>query len=301
MRAATRVRPSVDLELNALDNSRVENEGASIQRHQILRGIDRSRPDIAPAAWRLVRAGELYSQVYEFVDVAVSHRTGSHPDVRAPLSDPSDIEVLFNDIWGIPEDDLRNLTLLASETLHHIRVALDYSAYFLVWSDTGRRNTSTKFPLVAKPANWSKERRNSVPGLTQSHSSLIRSVQPFNGVAWSAQLVELSNRDKHRVAVDVVPCYGFSFNPSEMYLDPLGTNDHRGFQVEDVEISFRLSDAVGLDPSDAHLELTSTLHGILVGTVDLVNQILGEVGHELITLRPKSEDTDRSERGEAAP
>jgi hypothetical protein len=260
---------------------------STVHHEELIATLRRDRPDLAPAAWRMVKAAERYRELFDYVDIAVAHRSGDHPSLRAPITDPADVEVTFGNVWGIPEDDTRTLTLLASETLHHVRTALDYCAYYAVWADTGIRNDHTKFPLVTQNKNWRKELANSLPRVTHTHARWIEEVQPFKGVEWSAHLVEMSNRDKHRVAVDVVACYGFNFDLARRYLDPEGDPNHIGYQVEDVTISFRLSDALGSRSKDAHLEVTGTLEGIIHGAANLLNNFLVEAGHNPLTIESR--------------
>jgi hypothetical protein len=137
----------------------------------------------------------------------LSNEWKGHPVVRAPKSAPHELQLSLEDWHWSQMPSARTLTFLASEVLHHARIALDYCAYHVVWLDGGRPREGTKFPLVEDQSRWGKEKRGALPGVTPEHAEWIRDVQPFTGVDWSRKLLELSNRDKHRMAVEVVPIY----------------------------------------------------------------------------------------------
>lgn len=105
--------------------------------------------------------------------------------------------------------------------------------------------------------------KHRMPGITTVHHDWVEEVQPFNGVEWTQVLVDLSNRDKHRFAIDVVPAYTFSYDPSIKWADPEGDPGFVGFQVEEPSLAFLISDTLGPDGSSR--EVTGALSSMLVG------------------------------------
>ena len=246
--------------------------------------LDDGKPNFRPAAWRVIAAGERMSEIQRRIPDLADEWKG-HPNVRAPRDRPDEIEISLVDWHWSQMPTARVLTNLASEVLHHARVALDYCAYHAVWQDGGSARDNTKFPLVTDTNRWGKERRSSLPGLNHEHTKWIRDVQPFENVEWSTNLVTLSNRDKHRLAVDIIPIYQFLIEPKKLFADQLCDPGYFGFEEESVQLSLNiapsLKEKVG---SKAGLPLESTLLGILHGVVELVNRFLLEAGYSPIVL-----------------
>jgi hypothetical protein len=163
--------------------------------------------------------------------------------------------------------------------LHHARIALDYCAYHVVWLDSGEPRDDTKFPLVRDQGRWGKEKRKSIPGVTSEHSDWIRGAQPFLGVDWSNNLLELSNRDKHRMAVEVVPTYRCRVDRGKRFSDPLADPEFWGFAVEDARLELRIAPAMSRGAAaEMSFPLEETLMGILQGVTGMVNRFLVEAG-----------------------
>ncbi|WP_396277769.1 hypothetical protein [Glutamicibacter creatinolyticus] len=135
---------------------------------------------------------------------------------------------------------------------------------------------------------WSKERRNSLPGITHDHMQWIREIQPFQNVEWSTNLVTLSNRDKHRLAVDVIPTYQFLIDRGKLFADPLEDPEFFGFAVEEVRLLLNIAPTLKEKSSpDRGLPLEATLLGIVRGVVDIVNRFLVEAGYSAISVEFK--------------
>lgn len=98
-------------------------------------------------------------------------------------------------------------------------------------------------------------------------------------------MLELSNRDKHRMAVEVIPVYQFKVDRGRSYADPLGDTDYWGFVVSDARLELTIAPAMTKEPrSGAGLPLEVTLAEIIRGVTDLVNLFLTEAGYTPISL-----------------
>lgn len=246
--------------------------------------LDTTRPNFRPAGWRVVQAGQRLREIQEHIPDLPKDWKG-HPVVRAPKSAPNELELSLQDWNWSQMPSARALTLLASEMLHHARIALDYCAYHVVWLDGGQLRADTKFPLVTDQNRWGKEKRNALPGITPEHADWIRAMQPFLGVDWSARLLELSNRDKHRMAVEVVPTYRCRVDRGKRFADSLGDPNFWGFAVEDPKLDLNIAPAMSQGTSaEAGLPLEQTLVDILRGVADLVNRFLTEAGFSAVSL-----------------
>lgn len=246
--------------------------------------LDTSRPNFRPAAWRVVEAAHRFARLQQLMPELAREWQG-HPVVRAPKSEPAALQLSLEDWSWSQMPSARSLTFLASEVLHHARTALDYCAYHAVWLDGGEPRGGTKFPLVQDRGRWAKEKRSALPGITPEHAEWILQLQPFEGVEWSRNLVELSNRDKHRMAVEVIPVYRCRVDPERVYADPLGDPDFRGFAVLDARLELTISPAMTDGAGErASLPLEVTLADILKGVTDFVNRFLDEAKYEPIAL-----------------
>lgn len=232
------------------------------------------KPRWVQVPWRLERAATRINKIRDLIPAAVEAWDGEHPWVRAPLSEPTAHEVGGNvsTSWAYHDGHLAEMTLLASEAIHHLRSSLDYVAFQMVLSDAGSVESRTQFPIAKDPASFRKDVKSRLRGVHPERVALVEAVQPFNGPSWARDLNTLSNRDKHRWPVDVSADYTFTVYPDDLYLDPLGEETHRGFQIEDARISFRFVDAIGADNTD--LEVVPTLEKILIGAVNLVADLL---------------------------
>lgn len=218
----------------------------------------------------------------------VAHEWRGHPVVRAPKSAPEEMQLTLENWDWSQMPSARALTMLASELLHHARIALDYCAFHVVWLDRGAPRDGTKFPLVSEQDRWAKERRNALPGITAEHVEWVRQVQPFAGVGWSTDLLKLSNRDKHRMAVEVVPTYRCHVDPAKRFADPLGDPEFWGYAVDSPRLELNIAPAMsaGMGPAapDTRLPMDETLGAILAGVTEVVNRFLVEAGYTPIAL-----------------
>lgn len=243
-------------------------------------------------ARRLMRASEQKTAIYNTVPPLAERWDGTHPMLRARIDSPQEVEIVLDTYSWEYDELLSDMTLLASECLHHVRVALDYLAYQLV-SLAGQTASQlrTQFPIAPDLPTFEKWETAWLPGIAQHHRAAVLAVQPFNGCAWSEILRDLSNRDKHRLPVDVVPTYRFSYDPKVVFADPLGEPDYLGYQPEDANLEFCFAASGG----QRRKEITGTLAGIVIGAAELVNEFLPEYGQNPMTI-----ERVRGEAGDAS-
>lgn len=241
-----------------------------------------NEPMFAWAAWRMLDAADRYNGIKYALDAAAS-AWSSHLYARAGLDDvEGTVELRFD---GVNEELAslgRQATTLASEAVHHVRTALDYCAHHAAWIDSGKRNNSSQFPLEETQSQWSKRVRDNrwLRGVSKEHVEWIREVQPFSGVEWAKLLKRLSNHDKHRVAVQVIPAYGVTIDFDQALTpDPLGEQDHVGLPVVEREIELLLDDAFAPEQADLPL-LLPVLWEIIEGATSIVNRFLEHEGNE---------------------
>ena len=98
--------------------------------------LDTSRPNFKSAGWRVFEAGERLREIVRRIPDLGSEWRG-YPVVRAPKSTPAELQISVQEWQWSHMPTARALTLLASEVLHHARIALDYCAYHAVWLDSG--------------------------------------------------------------------------------------------------------------------------------------------------------------------
>lgn len=201
------------------------------------------------------------------------------PEVRMRKdAEPNSKKIELAGSIGIIPDHKREASLLASELLFHVRTALDHTVYQSAWRDSGRRQQGTAFPLAKKRSDWAKRARSELKGMSADHRALIESTQPYNDISWTQNLALLSNRDKHRTAVEVTPTYRFRINLDRRFADPLGDPNYYGFHIEDPQIHCRLIPAEHDGGGGSHPEALDALGQIVVGAAEVLNAFLGEEG-----------------------
>lgn len=246
----------------------------------------RESPSLEPVVLRLISSVHKINEFSELSAYLISSWPGFNPALRAPRGQDQP-EFTDANIAGYPSLDAQarmQLAHQASECINHVRTALDYLAFNVVWADSGSRHEGTKFPLRTKAAGYAKERRDSLPGVSNEHHEWIKRVQPFNGTEWTRALVELSNRDKHRIAIDIVPSFEFTIDRSVPVRDPLGDPYYRGFSISKSTVELLLADALEATPDNPHLQADHTLRVIVAGAVNLVNLFLVDWGESEIKI-----------------
>lgn len=87
------------------------------------------------------------------------------------------------------------------ETIYNLRAALDYLIYEMSILDSGKPANRSQFPLESTKDGWKMHQASWMTGVNAIHKAAIELYQPYNGIAWTATLRDLSNPDKHRSLV----------------------------------------------------------------------------------------------------
>lgn len=225
-----------------------------------------TRPSLEPAKYRCAQAVERLNDLTGIAD-ALNRKVQMHPlqvqfrreDVAAGEPTP----ILRWDGRAFPSDLLAQAKMTAGEVLYHLRTALEYTAYQLVWLDSGRQHRRCQFPIVSSESEWTpKLLSDRLKGLKDHHVAQVRGFQPFAGCDWIEGLREVSNADKHRVVLRLGVQFGATF-PDEVTLidDPDDLDEYR---VETTPLTAVLQ---GEDEWPA----LPKLRDYLAGVVDVVN------------------------------
>lgn len=268
------------LEIPEFDPSREELViGTSEPMHyRVIPVPNQDRPTHQHTARRVITASK---RLREFL-AEVSQRLPPTPGpvrVRYTL-DPDSRTPATNLDWSgitLPVELAPEISPLASEIVHHLRTALEYLVFNMVWADTGKRPTDwVKAPCHETEDGWRKSGQfKPLNQLTPANLSALRAVQPFTGTVWLAQLTGLSNPDKHHSPIYVVPGVQWAM-PHEMVLD----------EWQEVEATPRLM--VGL--SGQRLDFIATVEGILLGLADLANPLLIAEGLNPIEITGRGQE-----------
>jgi hypothetical protein len=114
--------------------------------------------------------------------------------------------------------------LLIGEIAHHLRASLDYLVYRLAILDSGSVQDHTQFPLEKYPKRFrSKKPHPFLKGINAAHTANIERLQPYNGVNWTRNLADISNRDKHN---DLVVAITRSAIAMRVGINPNPPTDH---------------------------------------------------------------------------
>jgi hypothetical protein len=95
---------------------------------------------------------------------------------------------------ALPED----LPLAISDATHNLRAALDYFVYELAIIDSGEAKDGTQFPIEDAKSRFDDKKERLLRGISSANRDKIEALQPYNGVAWTRALRDISNPDKHR-------------------------------------------------------------------------------------------------------
>ena len=179
------------------------------------------QPSLRQAKWRTTVATERFKAF-----AAEDRKVREHKATLRVTYDPDDYArgnyqpyVDFSELKPATYD-VFTAQAMVSETLHHLRCALDHVAYNLAWLDSGRPREMTAFPISPTVTRWRNRVDRDLPGVKAPNVERVKAFQPFMGCAWSGTLAEFSNFDKHRMLVEVSRSHSAIFKPSDAYLDP---------------------------------------------------------------------------------
>lgn len=183
-----------------------------------------SRRSLRPAKLRVSRAVEHLS----VVETIANEYELQNPEPVSVFVDRASIEsdgpvtgvvIDWSAAAANPVAPTSRISVLAGETVYNLRTGLDYLAYELAWLDSGSENRWTQFPIEDREKDfWEKRRETWLGGVSDDHVARIVPFQPFSGCNWSRTLRNLSNRDKHRLFVDVFREFSgqFRVDPSKV-------------------------------------------------------------------------------------
>lgn len=227
-----------------------------------------NRPSIEPAKFRCLQAADRLNKLAEAAG-ELRAGAGRYPVTvhfaRADVAAGRPVPILRWNGRAFDADLIARAKMTAGEVLYHLRTALEYAAYQLVWLDAGVPADDTQFPIVSEADRWTTkmlERR--LPGVTPDHVELVRSFQPFAGCEWSEGFRDLSNADKHRVVLRLGIQFGAVIPDKITLLDD--PSDEVEFQVETTPLEPTLQDESG-EP------VLPRLRSYLAGVVDVLNSL----------------------------
>lgn len=242
---------------------------------------DRS-PSLDPSKYRLQQAVIRLNQLHEVFEELTALAAANPMTIRV------DKQLVDAGRWADPQltwsgDSAHaglqhQARLLTGEVVYHLRTALDYLAYHLVWRDRGRVYTHSQFPIVSDPGRWPKDRKT-VPGLTAAHLEQIRQLQPFMGCTWTKRLAALSNVDKHRSTLKLRFGSGAAMKLSEIVVAP-DPHDPSKYIVDAVPTTARLTTEDGEDV----LQVLSGLCAEVAVTLNAFSPAFGETADLKITV-----------------
>lgn len=123
-------------------------------------------------------------------------------------------------------------TFLIGDTLHNMRVALDYLTFKIVKPPlTDRKSVrSTQFPICNRPEDWKGIASHRLPGVSDEVRNAFNALQPYHGT--HAPRLEplfvldaLENVHKHRQLLDANPAItaqGFTGSPDKVRFTTAG-------------------------------------------------------------------------------
>jgi hypothetical protein len=114
--------------------------------------------------------------------------------------------------------------VLLGDCVHNLRSSLDHAVWQTTLLDGGVPDHRTQFPIASRSEKQFERMADvGIPGLSDEHRELIRSVQPYHRGADArthplSVLADLSNTDKHQV---VNTAYSFMREDADTILDAL--------------------------------------------------------------------------------
>lgn len=183
--------------------------------------------------------------------------------------------------WGaiqVWEPRLIELRLLMSETLHHLRATADHLVFHVAWIDSGSVQTRTQFPIFSDPGDFAGRQPQMLRGVNGKHRGWFEALQPYNDVAWTASLADLSNHDKHKHLHDVVPSIRIRIDTETRTV----VDGVKRLAVDQPEVHLIL-----LRRGEDDRRVDRELSAIIKGLVDLINRFLTEFEEPLVRLDQK--------------
>jgi hypothetical protein len=187
------------------------------------REVSTPGPSLRQAKVRVIQAGKRINDLHALLDAADEFMLQHPVRITCPIEQLRSGRVSPTIDWSASREALAldDVAMLVSEAIQHLRIALEYVAYQVVWLDSGRTNASTEFPMVHKSAGWPQKVTTRLPGISAEHERIFKRLQPFRHCRWTVALQELSNVDKHRHVVHAIQTIeGSSFRADIGHVDP---------------------------------------------------------------------------------
>jgi hypothetical protein len=135
-------------------------------------------------------------------------RSNEHfTELKAAASDFLKNVQMSNSMPTNPIDIPLKIGIIVGEIVYNLRSALDYLIYELACTDSKKIVEGTQFPIEdtekvfnTRIGEIGDKRKNGVylRGVSDSHVTAIKQLQPFSGCQWTKTLRDISNPDKHR-------------------------------------------------------------------------------------------------------
>lgn len=131
-----------------------------------------------------------------------------HPNTTPPKKLGDGRTEYYSDVLELPPQMPANprWSILLGEVVYNLRAALDYLVYSLAHLDSGKERQGTQFPICSAPSDFKKAlNRGHLKGVNPTHRAAIKKLQPYCGGKWLLDLANISNPDKHRHLIGLIP------------------------------------------------------------------------------------------------
>lgn len=175
---------------------------------------------------------------------------------------------------------LTRISITMGEIAYNLRSALDFTVYELAVIGTGGPVKGTQFPIEDTSAAFQmrvtgrdkkgKQIRNGyfLKGVPPQAITLIRDLQPFAGCAWTRELRELSNPDKHRH----LPNLGTHIRPIVLHSEITDPDPDTGHQTINANVQAKVEVFFSNTGTPVY-EIHKLIHGEVKATVALLKDL----------------------------
>lgn len=247
-------------------------ETSNPHHYRIIAALSRDAPSYTDAARRLVAAA---TRLKEFSAEAHARLPLAPLDVKARYTlGPGESSPGHNLDWSgtsLPAEIGPELSPVASEVIHHLRTAMEYIVFNLIWSDSNAKPSDwVKTPCFKTEEAWRKQLQLAPwRHLSPQSREALTAIQPFSGTTWLSDLTSLSNPDKHHSPIYVMPGIQWQM-PREAVVN----------EWQKVPATPRLMVRL----NDKQRDFIETAQAILTGIVDVVNPLLTTSGQPPIRI-----------------
>jgi hypothetical protein len=165
-------------------------------------------PSLSDAYMRLARADEHLAEVHARSEAICRTQAAA---TKIHVTPSQTVETGNHGPFAVVESASTpiegELAVLVGDVVNNLRSCLDYLIGELAELDSGARKPRTQFPVERTPEAFRNRRPTYLAGLSDPHIAYVESLQPYNGVSWTAKLARMSNWDKHNKLVIVAHDY----------------------------------------------------------------------------------------------